>query len=357
VPKKFSFLLLILVILISASVFGQTVEGELFLEERELSLEEASRILSDFLAGRKDSAVIDPQAVEPVIEIVGFVEPASSTLYYVRPGDTLYKIARSFNTTIAQIKRDNNLYSDYLYVGQKLYINNSTNNVIYTVKAGDTLYKLAERYNTNVKEIRNLNNLYSDYLYIGQHLIIPVKNVQRQFTYYVQPGDTLYKIASRYGTTVQNIRASNNLYTDYLYVGQRLFINLDGQSGGYQGNRLSVTEEELELLARAVYSEARGEIYEGQVAVAAVIINRIFHPLFPDSIREVIFQPWQFTAVHDGQFWLQPNQRSYQAAKDALDGWDPTGGAIYYYNPRTATSSWVFYRQVVVKIGQHYFAI
>lgn len=348
--KKYSFLLLILVMLLSVVVSGQTVD-------RELSLEEASRILSDFLAGRNNSETIEPQTVDSLIEIVGFVSPANTTLYYVQPGDTLYKIARNYNTTVDQIKRDNNLYSDYLYVGQRLHINNNTSNVIYYVKAGDTLYKLAERYGTTVREIRQLNNLYSDYLYIGQSLIIPVKNVQRQFTYYVQPGDTLYKIASRYGTTVQSIRASNNLYTDYLYVGQRLFINLDARSEGYQGKRLSVTEEELELLARAVYSEARGEIYEGQVAVAAVIINRVLHPLFPNTIREVIFQPWQFTAVHDGQFWLQPNQRAYQAAKDALDGWDPTYGAIYYYNPRTATSSWVFSRQVVVKIGQHYFAI
>lgn len=348
--KRLSFILLTLVILISATVSGQTVE-------RELSLEEANRILSHFLSSRSDSATIDPLTIHPLIEIVGFVNPASATLYYVKAGDTLYKIARSFNTTISQLKRDNNLQSDYLYVGQKLYINNGTSNVIYYVKAGDTLYKLAEKYNTTVKEIRELNQLNSNYLYVGQRITIPVKNVQRQFTHYVQAGDTLYKIASRYGTTVQNIRATNNLYTDYLYVGQRLYINLDAQSGGYQGKRYSVTEEELDLLARAVYSEARGEVYEGQVAVAAVILNRIFHPLFPDSISGVIFQPWQFTAVHDGQFWLQPNQRAYQAAKDALDGWDPTGGAIYYYNPRTATSSWVFYRQVVVKIGQHYFAV
>ncbi len=348
--KRFSFILLMLVMLISVTAHGQT-------ETRELSLEEANRILADFLDRRNDPDNIDPVTINPLIEIVGFVNPANATSYYVKAGDSLYKIARNFNTTIAQLKRDNNLQSDYLYVGQKLYISNGTSNVIYYVKAGDTLYKLAEKHNTSVKEIRELNQLNSDYLYVGQTLTIPVKNVQSQITHYVKAGDTLYKIASRYGTTVQSIRASNNLNSDYLYVGQRLHINLDTQRGGYQGKRYSVTEEELELLARAVYSEARGEVYEGQVAVAAVILNRIFHPLFPDSIRGVIFQPWQFTAVHDGQFWLQPNQRAYQAARDALDGWDPTGGAIYYYNPRTATSSWVFYRQVIVKIGQHYFAI
>ena len=128
---------------------------------RELSLEEASRILSDFLAGRNNSETIEPQTVDSLIEIVGFVSPANTTLYYVQPGDTLYKIARNYNTTVDQIKRDNNLLILITFMSATASINNSTSNVIYTVKAGDTLYKLAERYSTTVREIRHLNNLYS----------------------------------------------------------------------------------------------------------------------------------------------------------------------------------------------------
>lgn len=121
--------------------------------------------------------------------------------------------------------------------------------------------------------------------------------------------------------------------------------------------RVSANADELTLLARAVYSEARGEPYVGQVAVAAVIMNRLRSADFPNTIAGVIFQPWAFTAVHDGQFWLTPNAASYQAALDALRGWDPTNGALYYFNPQTATSSWIWSRQQTGKIGRHVFAI
>lgn len=114
---------------------------------------------------------------------------------------------------------------------------------------------------------------------------------------------------------------------------------------------------DLYLLAKLVYSEARGEPYTGQVAVAAVCLNRVASPDFPNTISGVIYQPWAFTALHDGQFQLEPNNTAYQAAQDALNGWDPTYGSLYYYNPVTATSQWIFTRQTVVQIGKHVFAI
>ncbi len=114
---------------------------------------------------------------------------------------------------------------------------------------------------------------------------------------------------------------------------------------------------DLYLLAKCVYSEARGEPYEGQVAVAAVVLNRVESPQFPNTIAEVIYQPWAFTAVHDGQINLEPNSTAYSAAKDAMNGWDPTYGCLYYYNPTTATSEWIFSRTTVVTIGKHVFAI
>ncbi len=121
--------------------------------------------------------------------------------------------------------------------------------------------------------------------------------------------------------------------------------------------RYRPTDDEIKLLARAVYSEARGEQYTGQVAVAAVILNRIDDPDFPDDVAGVIFQPQAFTAVADGQFWLEPNEQSYRAVEEALQGSDPSTGAIYYYNPATATSWWIFTRQTITRIGRHVFAV
>lgn len=126
------------------------------------------------------------------------------------------------------------------------------------------------------------------------------------------------------------------------------------------GGTLSVAlyqESELSLLARLVNGEARGEPYIGQVAVAAVVLNRVKSPAFPNTISGVIFQAGAFDAVWDGQFDLTPTANAARAARDAMNGWDPTGGCIYYYNPETATNSWIWTRQVQLAIGRHAFAI
>lgn len=114
---------------------------------------------------------------------------------------------------------------------------------------------------------------------------------------------------------------------------------------------------EVQLLARAINGEARGEPYEGQVAVGAVILNRTRDSRFPKTIPGVIYQPGAFTAVSDGQInvSLDANSTVVKAAQDALNGWDPSNGCVYYWNPATATSKWIWSRQVVAKIGKHYF--
>lgn len=116
-----------------------------------------------------------------------------------------------------------------------------------------------------------------------------------------------------------------------------------------------ISQGDLNLMANAVYGEARGEPYIGQVAIAAVILNRLEHSQFPNSIPGVIFQPGAFTAVADGQIWLTPNQKAKKAVIDALNGWDPSGGAIYYFNPETATSKWIWSRPQIKRIGKHIF--
>lgn len=118
----------------------------------------------------------------------------------------------------------------------------------------------------------------------------------------------------------------------------------------------STSSANLNLLARCVYAEARGEPYVGQVAVAAVVLNRVKSSSFPNSISGVIYQPGAFTCVSDGQINLTPNQSAYNAARDALNGYDPTGGCLYYYNPATATSKWIWSLKVTLTVGKHSFA-
>ena len=113
----------------------------------------------------------------------------------------------------------------------------------------------------------------------------------------------------------------------------------------------------MALLARLIYGEARGESYTGQVAVGAVVLNRVKSASFPNTISGVIYQPYAFTAVSDGQINMTPNASCTEAAKAAMNGWDPTNGAIYYYNPKTATSKWIFSRTTTITIGNHVFAV
>lgn len=125
---------------------------------------------------------------------------------------------------------------------------------------------------------------------------------------------------------------------------------------GGVGPKTSRLIKEIEMMAHVVYGESRGESYQGQVAVASVILNRVDSDEFPDSVQDVIFQRNAFTAVNDGQFNLSPTATAYLAVKDALLGWDPSYGSVYYYNPKLATDQWIFTRTVTKQIGNHDFA-
>ena len=111
------------------------------------------------------------------------------------------------------------------------------------------------------------------------------------------------------------------------------------------------------MLAKIIHAEARGESYTGKVAVGAVVLNRVKSPNFPNTISGVVYQPYAFTAVADGQINLSPNDEAKRAARAAMNGWDPTYGSLYYYNPAIATSKWIFSRKTVTTIGKHVFAI
>lgn len=130
-------------------------------------------------------------------------------------------------------------------------------------------------------------------------------------------------------------------------------LGLTSTSGGYGG----YTESDFQLLATIISAESRGEPYEGQVAVGAVIMNRIAHPSFPNTLSGVIYQPGAFSCLNDGGVNAAVADSAYQAAREAINGSDPSGGAIYYYNPKKATSKWIFSREVVAVIGNHRFAV
>lgn len=137
-------------------------------------------------------------------------------------------------------------------------------------------------------------------------------------------------------------------------------IKVDGIAGKQTWavlKKVSVNQKELDLLARIIYAESRGEPFKGQIAVGAVVMNRVAASGFPDTVQGVIEQPGAFTAVDDGQYDLTPDSTAYKAALEAVRGNDPTDGALYYFNPDTATSKWIWSRQQTVKIGRHIFAV
>ena len=142
------------------------------------------------------------------------------------------------------------------------------------------------------------------------------------------------------GLTADGIAGSKTL--------QALGITADSGNGEF-------TQSEIALLARIISAESRGEPYEGQVAVGAVILNRIAHPSFPNTLAGVIYQPGAFSCLDDGQVNEPVSESAARAARDAMNGWDPTGGAIYYFNPNTATSKWIWSRPVITVIGSHRF--
>lgn len=188
-----------------------------------------------------------------------------------------------------------------------------------------------------------------------------VKEVQRrlkQWGYLNGAVDGVYGPATV--EAVKKFQRKNGLTPDGI-VGKATYaaLGMNASVNVLQGNSptSSYTSSDLYLLAKCIYAEARGESYTGQVAVGAVILNRVRSSSFPNSVSGVIYQKGAFTAVSDGQIKLEPDKTAINAATDALNGWDPTYGCLYYYNPAVATSSWIFGRKTVTTIGKHVFAI
>ena len=173
--------------------------------------------------------------------------------------------------------------------------------------------------------------------------------------YYTGAVDGVYGSGTE--KAVRYFQRSNGLTEDGQCGAQTLAAlglptNMGGGSGGSSSGGGS---GDVDLLARLISAESRGEPYEGQVAVGAVVLNRVSHASFPNSISGVIYQPGAFSCLDDGQFDEPVAESAYRAAQDALNGWDPSSGAIYYFNPNTATSAWIWSRPAIVTIGKHMF--
>ena len=152
--------------------------------------------------------------------------------------------------------------------------------------------------------------------------------------------EAVKKYQKRFGLKVDGIAGDQTLS----YMGIKV-----------QGSASSSGSGDVALLARLISAEARGEPYVGQVAVGAVVLNRMEHPSFPNTMSGVIYQSGAFTCIDDGQFNEPVADSAYRAARDAMNGWDPSGGAIYYFNPSTATSKWIWSRPLITVIGKHRF--
>lgn len=184
-----------------------------------------------------------------------------------------------------------------------------------------------------------------------------VKTIQQKLKnwgYYTGAVDGIYGSKTR--AAVVYFQRKNGLTADGI-VGNKTLAALGMKTGSSTGGTTggSFSSSDVYLLAKIIHAEARGESYTGQVAVGAVILNRVKNPSFPNTIAGVVYQKGAFTAVSDGQINLAPNASSQRAAQDAINGWDPTYGCLYYYNPAVATSKWIYSRPVVVTIGEHVF--
>lgn len=158
-------------------------------------------------------------------------------------------------------------------------------------------------------------------------------------------------------SAVISFQKSNGLTADGVVGTQTLKAMGISTSGASSSGQNSTSENDVYLLARIISAEARGEPYSGQVAVGAVVLNRVDHPSFPNTLAGVIYQNGAFTAIVDGQFDQPIADSAYRAARDALNGSDPTGGCIYYYNPDTATNAWIRTLPITIRIGKHVFSL
>jgi N-acetylmuramoyl-L-alanine amidase len=212
-------------------------------------------------------------------------------------------------------------------------------------------------YQLKINDISKFSKAALSYYGSTGQEVIDIQAKLYNWGYYKDIVDGIYGYQTY--SAVRNFQAKNGLAVDGV-AGPETLAALGLPTGAKAANTSYNTtytnNSDVNLLAHIIHGEARGEPYTGRVAVGAVVLNRTRDSRFPKTISGVIYQPGAFDAVYDGQINLEPDAESYKAARDALNGWDPTYGCIYYWNPATATSSWIWSRQIVTQIGKHVFA-
>jgi N-acetylmuramoyl-L-alanine amidase len=222
----------------------------------------------------------------------------------------------------------------------------------YTTVSGDTLYKIGQTFGTTASEIMKSNNLSSSMIGIGQKLYVDCD------TYTVKSGDTLFSISKKYGVTLTALRKANNIYTDIIYIGQ--VLNIPGTVPAPQTPPApAYAASDVDLLARLIMAEAESESYGAKVAVGAVVLNRVESSQWPNTISGVIYQNingyYQFSPVANGTINRPANEESIRAAKAAMSGYDPTNGAMFYYDTSTK-NQWMLSKPVSARIDNMVFA-
>ncbi len=228
----------------------------------------------------------------------------------------------------------------------------------YKVVQGDTLYSLGKVFNTTSSAIMKDNGLSGTTIYPGQVLNVPGT------TYTVQAGDTLYGIAKKFGVSVDTLKKASNEWDNIIYPGQKLIVpkvatgSTPSTGGSSTGARVPYTAADLDLLARLITAEAQGEPYNAQVAVGAVVINRVKDSRYPNTIKGVIYEVsggyYQFSPVLNGYINKPATEESKKAAYDALHGADPSRGAFYYFDD-SATNKWLWSKPLAARIGHMVF--
>lgn len=251
-----------------------------------------------------------------------------------------------------------------LTLGLSMLSAQSVHAASYTVTPGDSLYTIGNLFNTNATTLMQNNNLPSSNIYPGQVLNVSCK------TYTVQAGDSLYLIARNYGVSLSSLRQANNKWDNLIYPGQSLNIPGTASTSTASTNTvapkavsstaaISYTAADVDLLARLIEAEAQGEPYSAKVAVGAVVVNRVQDSRFPKTIGSVIYQKdggyYQFSPVLNGWINKPASQDSINAAYEALNGTDPTNGALYYFDDST-TNTWLWSKTVALRVANMVFS-
>lgn len=228
----------------------------------------------------------------------------------------------------------------------------------YTVKSGDSLFKIGQVFNTNSNALISRNNLASSVIYPGQAIDVPAN------VYTVKSGDSLFLIARNSGIALDTLRSANNKWDNIIYPGQKFLIPVKSNStttnNGLTLSKAGVyySQSDVDLMARLVTSEAENQPYNAKVAVAAVVLNRVKSNLYPNTIRDVIYEVsggyYQFTPVLNGMINKPASESSKAAVLDALNGIDPTKGALYYFDDST-TNQWLWSKPIAIRIDRMVF--